>query len=128
MNPAAVSTDTALIWLRQDGIVCVCVLPRVIQTVQDAEDNFAASVKVREGVRRALIVDIRDAEPLTTTVRQFYSGPKIGSAFTALGILVPHDSFGRILGNLYLSVASPGVPIQLFFDENEAVLWLKKFG
>ena len=34
--------------------------------------------------------------------------------------------FGRMRGNIYLRIARPGIPTQLFMDETRAVEWLKK--
>ena len=46
-------------------------------------------------------------------------------AFSALGLLIEATPFGRMMGNVYLRVARPGVPTRLFGDERLALGWLK---
>jgi len=39
--------------------------------------------------------------------------------------LIEATPFGRMMGNVYLRVARPGVPTRLFGDERLALGWLK---
>ena len=39
-------------------------------------------------------------------------------------VLVESSPLGRMMGNLYLRVASAGIPMQLFVEETRAVEWL----
>src|SRR4051812_33743261 len=126
MRARMILSRTSKIWLREDGIVWVEILSSVKQVLQDAKDNLAAAVAVSEGDRRSILIDLRQAEPLDPHIRHFYSGTKLGNLFVRLGILVSASSFGRIMGNIYLGVARPGVPIQLFESEEEAITWLKE--
>ena len=70
------------------------------------------------------MVDIRRAQPLDAAVRHQYSGPTFGEGFLALAILVESSPFGRMMGNISLRVAHPGIPTQLFVDETRAMKWL----
>ena len=76
------------------------------------------------GQRRPLLIDIRTAQPLDADARHHYSGQTLVERFSALALLVEASPFGRMLGNVYLRVARPGIPTQLFSDEARAVNWL----
>ena len=74
--------------------------------------------------RRPLLIDIRTAQPLDADARHHYSGQTLVERFSALALLVEGSPFGRMMGNVYLRIARPGIPTQLFSDEARAVEWL----
>ena len=59
--PASIETRTAIVHLRDDGIVQVRIRAKLVQMPDDAEANIAASIQVAVGVRRPIMVDISDA-------------------------------------------------------------------
>jgi len=118
------STRTARINLDDQGLVIVRVNDGAAQSLGDAKLNLAAAVSETGGVRRPLLIDIRTAQPLEADARHHYSGQTLVEAFSALALLVEGSPFGRMLGNVYLRVARPGIPTQLFADEARAVEWL----
>ena len=60
-------------------------------------------------------------------MRHYFTGEMLVESFTALALLVEATPFGRIMGNIYLRVARPGIPTRLFADEPGALTWLSKF-
>ena len=120
-------TRTARIETTPDGIVITRILPDVQQQVSDAIENVAMSAEAC-GTRRApIVVDLRRARTLDAETRHYYSGKKLTESFTAIALLVPTGAFGRMLGNLYLRVASPGVPAKLFDSEDAALTWSARY-
>lgn len=117
-------THSALVRLRDDGVVHVRVFPGVHQSVADAEQNLAVSRTACGGVCRPILVDITGCEPLEPAVRRCYTGEAL-RAFSAIAMLVDATTFGRMIGNIYLQIASPGVPAQLFQREDDALAWLR---
>ena len=103
------------------------ILPGAEQTLDDARDNLSAIHQVRQAVRRPMLVDIRVSAPLTPEVRHFYSGKELDDALLAQTLLVEATPFGRVMGNIYLRVARPGIPTRLFTDEVQAMAWLRTF-
>lgn len=116
-------TLTATVALR-DGVVSVRVRAAVAQTVADAEQNLAAALQLRDGQRRPILVDIRDAVPLDAEVRRCYSG-EVLVGFSALALLIKANPLGRMIGNVYLRVANTRIPTRLFTDEDSALQWLR---
>ena len=41
-----------------------------------------------------------------------------------MALLIEASPFGRIMGNVYLRIARPGIPSRLFSEEADAAEWL----
>jgi hypothetical protein len=116
-------TATAQVRLREDGIVHVRVFPHTRQSAADAEENLGAARSSCRGQRRPVLVDITGCEPLEPHVRRCYTGDAL-DPFSAIAMLVDATTFGTMIGNIYLRIASPGVPAKLFQSERESLSWL----
>jgi hypothetical protein len=117
------NTRTASIERTAEGIVIVRVLPEVRQSVNDAVENVSASAEACGGQRAPIIVDLRQAVPLDAETRHYYTGKQLTDFFTSIAILVPTGALGKMVGNLYLRVANPGIPSRLFDSDAEAMQW-----
>jgi hypothetical protein len=119
------ATRTAQVELRPDGVVLTRIAPGARQSIDDARENLAASVATVEGAKRPLLVDITRCEPLDPEVRHYFTGKLLVDSFSALALLIEASPFGRMMGNVYLRVAQPGIPTRLFTDEVSALAWLR---
>ena len=120
-------TRTAQIDLNAQGLVIVRICDAAHQSLDDAKENLATAVSETAGARRPLLIDIREARPLDADARHHYSGQTLLDCFSALALLVEASPFGRMMGNVYLRVARPGIPTQLFADETKALKWLREY-
>ena len=105
-------------------MLIVRIRPGMHQSLEDAKTNLETALSETAGRRRPLLIDIRNAQALDADVRHHYSGQALVDGFSALALLVEASPFGRMMGNVYLRVARPGIPTQLFSDEARAVEWL----
>jgi hypothetical protein len=119
-----IATRTAKIGLSDAGVVVVRINAGAYQSLGDAKENLAAAVSETAGRRRPLLIDIRSARPLEADARHHYSGQTLTERFSAMALLVEASPFGRLMGNVYLRIARPGIPTLLFSDEADAVEWL----
>ena len=117
-------TPTALVDLGPDGVVTVRIRNGARQSLADAKQNLDAALDERAGRRCPILVDIREAEPLDAEVRHYYSGQVLVDGFSALALLVDASPLGRMIGNVYLRVARPGIPTRLFTQPTQAHEWL----
>jgi hypothetical protein len=117
-------TKTARIALNDQGLLIVRVKDGAHQSLADAKENLALAVSETQGERRPLLIDIRKAQPLEADARHHYSGQTLVDRFSALALLIESSPFGRMMGNVYLRIAQPGIPTQLFSDEARALEWL----
>ena len=120
-------TKTARIHLNGEGLLVVRVNAGASQSLDDAKENLAAAVAQTAGQRRPLLIDIRSAKPLDADARHHYSGQTLVDSFCALALLVEASPFGRMMGNVYLRIARPGIPTQLFAEEAQARKWLMDY-
>ena len=119
-----IATRTAKIGLSDAGVVIVRINAGAYQSLGDAKENLAAAISETYGLRRPLLIDIRRARPLEADARHHYSGQTITERFSAMALLIEASPLGRIMGNVYLRIARPGIPTLLFSDEAAAVAWL----
>ena len=117
-------TKTARIALNDQGLLIVRIKDGAHQSLADAKENLALAVSETRGERRPLLIDIRKAQPLEADARHHYSGQTLVERFSALALLIEGSPFGRMMGNVYLRIARPGIPTQLFSDEVRALEWL----
>ena len=117
-------TETAHVALGPDGVLTVRIRKGAQQKLADAKENMAAAFDARDGQRRPLLVDIREALPLDAEARHYYSGQVLVDGFTALALLVDASPFGRMMGNIYFRIARPGIPTRLFTEPETAQAWL----
>ena len=118
-------TPTARIELTTDGVILVTINKGAKQSLEDAKVNMAGAIQTGAGRKRPLLTDIRLCQPLTPDARRYYSGKALVDSFTALALVVDHSLFGQMMGNIYLKIARPGIPTQLFHGVPEATEWLK---
>src|ERR1051325_2698067 len=121
------NTRTAQVERTAKGIVITRILPDVQQNLHDAVENIDVSVEACGGKRAPIVVDLRQATPLDAETRHYYTGKQLTDSFTSVAILVPAGAFGRMLGNLYLRVANPGIPSKLFDSEVDALRWSAEY-
>jgi hypothetical protein len=119
-------TRTAHVELSETGVVVVRIRNGARQSMSDATENLSTAIATRGGVRRPLLVDIRKAAPLAADVRKQYSGQNIADAFTALALLIDTSPLGRLMGNVYFSVARLPMPMRMFVEESLAFEWLDR--
>jgi hypothetical protein len=117
-------TKTARIALNDQGLLIVRIKDGAHQALSDAKENLALAVSETRGERRPLLIDIRKAQPLEADARHHYSGQTLVERFSALALLIDGSPFGRMMGNVYLRIARPGIPTRLFSDEMRALEWL----
>jgi hypothetical protein len=120
-------TKTARIGLSESGLLIVRIRDGAHQTLADARENLATAVAETVNRRRPLLIDIRGARPLDADVRHHYSGQTLVDSFSALALLVETSPLGRMMGNVYLRIARPGIPTQLFAEEARAIEWLDRY-
>ena len=121
-------TRTARIGLSESGLLIVRIRTGLHQSLADAKVNLAVALSETAGRHRPLLVDIRTGrQPIDADVRHHYSGQTLVEGFSALALLVEASPLGRMMGNVYLRIARPGIPTQLFSDEARALEWLIEY-
>lgn len=63
---------------------------------------------------------------MTKEAREYLASPE-GTAKIRATAIVLNSIFGSFLGNFFLSVNKPDMPVRIFSHQSTAVKWLKKF-
>jgi hypothetical protein len=121
-----VTTRTAKIWLRDDGLIHLVAFPNAQEGLADAQANMAASFSVSRGRRRPLLVDLRAVKGMDREARAYYSSAEAADKITALALLV-ESPVSRLVANFLIGFNKVPVPTKLFTSPDEAVAWLKQF-
>ncbi len=127
MANSSLRTRTALVELLPIGVTVVRIDSDAVQSVQDAKENIETAVQIALPRKLPLLVDIRGAKTLEAPVRHYYSGQILIDSFRALCMLLDISPLGRMMGNLYMRVAKPGIPTHLSLQESEAIEWLRQY-
>lgn len=120
-------TRTSYYWERPDGIMVQQPKAGMTQSLADARENIAAFERIAGGATRLLLLDLRAKFAMESGVREFYASPEAARLIQAMAMLIG-SSFGRVVGNLYMTVSPPPLPIRMFTSEDEAIAWLRRMG
>lgn len=120
---SAIETRTSHYWERPDGIIIQRIKPDVTQSLADARENTALFERLAGDEKRPILVDMRAKFTTGPGVREFYASPEAGRRVLAMTLLIG-SQVGRLIGNLYMTVAPPRFPTRMFTSEEESIAWL----
>jgi hypothetical protein len=120
-----VRTRTSTHFLGDDGIVRTVLDEGAEETLADAKASIASIVRVSNGMKRPLLVDLRGVKSQDRGARVYYSGPESVASTLGTAILVG-SPVSRMLGNFFLGFNKPAIQIKLFTSEADAIQWLKE--
>jgi hypothetical protein len=121
-----ITTRTAKIWLREDGIVQGVSLPKSYQTLEDAQVNAATLARAGRGEPRPWLIDIRLGQGVDRQARVYYSSEAVARLTQAVALLIG-SPVSRVVANFFIGLNKLLVPTKLFTSEDKAVVWLKTF-
>jgi hypothetical protein len=123
---AIVELNTATIELRSDGIIQFSVKANSSLAASDARKMVEAAGKLGGGKKYPILIIAGKYAMADKETREF-AASEAGNKHTIAGAFVIRSLAQRILGNAYIKVNKPTTPTALFFEEQDAVKWLKTF-
>jgi hypothetical protein len=93
-------------------------------------DAAKASVAVRVSSLKdkhfPTFIDARKVQSITKEARDYFASEEGSQNIIASALLI--DSVvGKFMGNFFLQISKPKIPLRLFTNEAEALRWLKQF-
>ena len=73
-----------------------------------------------------MLVDGRDVSSITKEARDYFAKDD-GIKLLLASALVADSVLGKFIGNFFLQINKPILPLRLFTDEKEAYKWLQQF-
>ncbi len=126
MSNEWIETSTGYTRLRQDGILEVRSKDGAIETLEMAKEHVQLGRELigDDGPRPMLLV-FGGMSNLTSAARDYYAKGAKPKRNTDKLAMVIDSHVSRVLGNIFLGLNRPSIPIKLFTNEDEAVDWLK---
>lgn len=109
-------------WMGKDNIARTCVKDGAEIVLEDAKENSVAVCSLEGPENFALIVDTRKIKSITKEARDHFSLNGRESRVIAFAILI-ESPLSRIIGNFFMGLNKPRVPVKLFNQEAKAVEW-----
>jgi hypothetical protein len=115
-------TSTSVIWVGDDDIARVVVLPGAKLGLREAEEQLAAFPE--ELARpRPFLIDMRQIHSMDREARNCFRSRSRGPALA----LIVESPLSRTIGNFALGLSKMSMPTRLFTSPAEALRWLKGF-
>jgi hypothetical protein len=112
---------------RESRIVRFDIDEGVVQTLDDAKENIAATKRFSKGALYPLLCDLTRCKGTDQDARNYYASDDATQAYRAMALLGGRP-VARMIGNVFLAVyGNRAKPIRLFGEEREAIQWLTGF-
>jgi len=112
--------------LGSDGIFRTLVKPFSEVTVEHAMENTRFLHELKNKDKVPILVDLRKIKSISKEARAHFSMNGRAGAGNAIALIIK-SPVSKIIGNFYISLEKPPVPVRLFTNEKEAVKWLLPF-
>jgi hypothetical protein len=109
-------------WMGDDGIARTVVKEGAEIVLEDAKANSIAVCSLAGPEKFALIVDTRKIKSITKEARDYFSLNGRESRVVAFAILID-SPLSVIIGNFFMGLNKPRVPVKLFNSESKAIAW-----
>ena len=107
-------------WLTADGLVRFEWAEGAALTPTDAQQALDAIAALHDNVAGPVLVDLRTFSSVERKARRMFAATP---AVTRQALLVD-SPLSRTIGNFFLTLNRPAMPVKLFDDEAEAIVWL----
>ena len=112
--------------LRDDKIVQTSYLKETEVTLDDAKNEVRFCSEINDGKKILYLADISQVNKVPREVRKYYSSEAACKYIKAI-VLVTSSPVSRVIGNFFLGLNKPPVPIRLFDSVDEGNAWLMEF-
>jgi len=112
-------------WMGHEGIARTRVKPNSKVVLEDAIENAKAVNGLFGPAYFPIIIDTRQIKSITKEARDFFSMRGRESRVYGFAILVG-SPLSKIIGNFFMGLNKPRVPVKLFTHEDKAISWCKK--
>ena len=119
-------TRTVRIWIGDDGIVRMVDIPGAEEVLDDAIENLLAVRNVCEDKEYPTLIDIRELKSITQEARKYYASDETARFGKATGLVIG-SPMTRGIGNYFIQLNRPALPLKLFTSEGKALDWLEGF-
>lgn len=124
MKSEVVETKQARFWVDEDNVFNVDYKNLESIQIEHSINEIETCISMSRSLPALAVVDISSVKSVSSESRDLYSSEKSVKVFKAVG-LIARTPISRVLGNFFLGINRPPVPIKLFNDKDTAIGWLK---
>ena len=117
-------TPYASFWMEGD-LLCCKYANDIHLSLDIAKTLVESRIFFSKGNSYALLIDMRGIKSTTREARRYLA--TVGATLVKAGALNTGSPMNRTLGNIFLKIDKPEVPLKLFTDEGKARQWLVPF-
>jgi len=121
-----ITTSISRIWMNEEGIAHVELLPDVVIDIEGVTDHFRACEEIGEGRKVPVLVDMRNLHYVDREARMYFAGEVASSLIRAVAVL-EGSPVSQIIGRFFQGLNRPTYPIKAFDDEGDAMEWSRGY-
>lgn len=120
-----ITTAIATITVDEDNIVHTEYKNSVHITLQDSIRDVEIALELGKDEKVLSLANITNVKSIEQKARQYYSSPEAERAFKAVALIVG-SPISKMMGNFFIGLNKPKVPLQLFNTTEDGLAWLKE--
>jgi len=121
-----IENDFVELWI-EDGIIHEVFKPSlIVLDIENAKKIVADRLKVSNGIARPILVDTRNAVSVDKETRIYFASAESLYLLRA-GALLIKNPIAKFMGNFFIAVDRPKMPVKIFNNKEHALRWLKRF-
>ena len=109
----------------EDGIMFARFKVPTIE-IETAKTCVVLRKEASQGLSYPVLIDARSVSNISKAARDYLASDE-GTHLVVASALVIDSVVGKFLGNFFLQISKPKVPLRLFTTEQEAIKWLQQF-
>lgn len=113
--------DRLKIKLDESKVLYVSFKKNTSLTLETVKKFVTGRAKVTDGINYPVLNDMRNIKSSDEDAIKFLAGVASENTITAV---ITKNHFERLVGNFIMAVSKPRLPIRLFKNEDEALIWL----
>jgi hypothetical protein len=117
-----VQTPYMKIWI-EEGILYCIFTEGLVMDLSIATHCVEKRIGLSNGISYPCVIDMCGVRSVNKEARDFLATK--GSELITAGALIVGSALTRTLGNIFLHINKPEVPLKLFSDKTTALEWLK---
>lgn len=121
-----ITTSVAEMYIDEDGILRIKILPGVNINKENFKEYFDASVKLLEGKKALVLFNASSEYTITDEEKKIGTSKEVADTRIAIAY-VTRSLANKLMFNLFISVYRPTVPAKMFASEAKGLKWLKSF-
>lgn len=112
-------------WDSESHFLFIELYEGAIETIDDAIANCKLGSEITENKPFVMCLDISKMHSISLEARKYYSK---NSSTTNQGIaIITRTPISRVIGNFFIGLNKPKLPVKLFSSKTESIVWLDQF-